>query len=119
MKISLDAQYEIIDFDLFEAEKWAYRELKNELSKLNASGRIHSSNSINPHAIGIHDVEGWCIAREDRYWLTYMAERGRRSRLSIFTSPFDAANYFLWTLLAHPSNGNCDIGELPIRRANK
>lgn len=116
MKIDFEGQYEVLDFDPVEAENWAYKELKAELQRLIESGGLRPEKGVNPHAVGVHDVEGWCIARENRYWMVYMAERGKRSGLSIFTSPFNAANYFLWSLLAHPANGNTDIGELPVRR---
>lgn len=116
MKIDFEGEYQTLDFDLVEAENWAYEELKNELKRLIKSGDIRPEKGVNPNAVGFHDVEGWCVAREDRYWVVYVAERGKRSGVSVFTSPFDAANFFLWRLLAHPANGNTDIGELPSRR---
>jgi hypothetical protein len=118
MKIIFEGNYEILDFDPVEAENWAYQELKTELTRLIKGGQIPHEKGVNPHAVGIHDVEGWCIAREGRYWLIYLAERGKRSQVSIFLNPFNAANYFLWSLLSHPAKGNSDIGRLPIRRSD-
>jgi hypothetical protein len=113
MKIEFDSRYEILEFDPAEAELWAYRELKTELQRLIKAGHIRPEQGINPYAVGMADVEGWCISREDKYWLVYLAERGRRSGISIFTSPFDAANYLMWSLISHPSIESSAVGRLP------
>lgn len=113
MKIDFEGQYEILEFDPVEAEEWAYRELKAELQRLITAGYIRPEKGVNPHAVGIADVEGWCISREEKYWLVYLAERGKRSGVSIFTSPFDAANYFLWYHISHPKVESATVGRLP------
>ncbi|MGV0982935.1 MAG: hypothetical protein ACOYB2_00185 [Limnohabitans sp.] len=113
MKIDFERQYEFLQFDLIKAEEWAYRELKIELQRLLQAGHIRPETGVNPNAIGIPDVEGWCISREDKYWLVYLAERGKRSGVSIFTSPFDAANYFLWSRISHPKVESTTVGRLP------
>lgn len=107
MKIDFERDYEILSFDYEEAEKWAYAELKHELQRL--------SVDYNVHAIGIADAVdgGWCINREDGFWLVYHCERGRRSGPSMFTSPFDAANFLLWSLVSTPEGTNSSVGRLP------
>ena len=113
MKIEFDKRYEIFEFDPVEAEEWAYRELKTELQKLITAGHIRPEQGVNPHAVGMADVEGWCISREDKYWLVYLAERSKRAGVSVFTSPFDAANYFMWSLISHPNIESSTVGRLP------
>jgi len=108
MKIELGPQYETRPFDKSKAEQWAFDELKAEILRLQLD--------YNVHALGTPDVfsdGGWCFHREDDYWLVYHSERGRRSGLSIFTSPFDAANFLLWKLVATPSGTNASVGLLP------
>jgi hypothetical protein len=112
MKIEFDSRYEIFEFDKEALTREAFQALKDEIRRLKVD--------INVHSIGIPDAEdlgGYCIHQEDDVWLVYHSERGRRSRPAIFTSPFDAANFYLWCHISHPSNGNTDVGMLPVRRA--
>jgi hypothetical protein len=108
MKIELGSNYEFLLFDAASAEKWAINELKAEIKRLNLDYNIH--------ALGIADVfddGGWCFHSEDGVWLVYHSERGRRSGVSIFTSPFDGANFLLWKLVATPDGSNASVGLLP------
>ncbi|MCS4511924.1 hypothetical protein [Xylophilus ampelinus] len=90
---------------------WALEELAEELVRLKVD--------VNPRLLGVADAfpdGGWCIHKEDNVWLVYHSERGRRSRPSIFTSPFDAANFYLWIHVCHPKGDNTSVGELPRMR---
>lgn len=108
MRIDFGVNYEILPFDKDKAERWAFEELKSEIKRLNIDYNIYG--------LGIPDVfddGGWCLHSEDEFWLVYHSERGKRSRLSIFTSPFDAANFLLWKLIATPTGTNQSVGLLP------
>jgi hypothetical protein len=107
MKINLKEDYFILDFDSDESEKWAYKELRDEMQRLQLKYPVN--------AIGMADSidGGWCISRDTNFWLVYHSERGVRSGLSIFTSPFDAVNYFIWTLIASPTEFGTTVGRLP------
>lgn len=108
MKIETGPIYEKIEFNVDDVEKWAFNELSLEIKRLGID--------YNTFAIGTPDAfsdGGWCISREDEYWLVYHSERGRRSGLSIFTSPFDAANFLLWTLATSSSIEQFPFGRLP------
>ncbi|RFP76885.1 hypothetical protein DY262_19680 [Hydrogenophaga borbori] len=75
---------------------WALEELADELMRLRVGG-------VNPRLLGVPDAfgaGGWCIHPEGPVWVVYYAEGGRRWRPSVFTSPFDAANFYLWLHLA-------------------
>ncbi|AOS80568.1 MULTISPECIES: hypothetical protein [Hydrogenophaga] len=70
---------------------WAFDELAEELERLGVD--------VNVKMLGVPDAfprGGWCMHYEGDVWVVYYAERGRRLRPAVFTSPFDAANYFLW-----------------------
>jgi hypothetical protein len=56
---------------------------------------------VNARLVGVPDAYpdgGWCIHEEGGVWLVYHSERGKRSGPAIFTSSFDAANFYLWNL---------------------
>ena len=110
MKINLNDDYSILEFNPDESEKWAYQELHDEIHRLQLK---YPTNRI-----GIPDSldGGWCISRDTSFWLVYHSERGVRTGLSIFTSPFDAVNYFLWSLIASPSEFGNSLGRLPRLR---
>lgn len=108
MKIEWSDKYEFVKSIPGTVPNWALKELAEELKRLKVD--------INIHALGIPDVGGWCIHQEDDVWLVYLSERGRRSRVAIFTSEFDAANFYLWRCVSHPKSGNSDVGRLPRLR---
>jgi hypothetical protein len=111
MKIEWSDVYEFVNSPSEPATNWALQELAQELRRLNVD--------VDVRLLGVPDAfwdGGWCIHQEDDVWLVYHCERGRRSRPAIFTSPFDAANFYLWCRIAHPANGSGDVGMLPIRR---
>lgn len=112
MKIELSDRYEILPFDKKKVEDWAFEELRKEIKRLNINFNIHT--------IGIPDAfddGGTCLHSEDGFWLVYHSERGKRSGLSVFTSPFDAVNFFLWSLISSPSQLNESVGLLPRFRS--
>jgi hypothetical protein len=110
MKIEWESIYEFLDFDCEAVGEWALTELRDELVRLNVP--------IDTRLIGIADAfpeGGWCIHREGTVWLVYHSERGRRSGPAVFTNPFDAANFYLWSRLGDPAtktDANA-IGRLP------
>jgi hypothetical protein len=100
MKIDWEPIYEFTETPPGPMPNWALHELAKELVRLKVN--------VNVHALGIPDVHhdgGWCIHQEDDVWLVYHSERGRRSRPAIFTSSFDAANFYLWKHISHPKFG--------------
>jgi hypothetical protein len=108
MNINFGSNYEALPFDSKGAENWAFNEFRSEIK--------HLGVDYNIHALGLPDAfenGGWCLHSEDEVWLVYHAERGRRSGMSIFTSPFDAVNFLLWKLVARPSGSNQSVGLLP------
>lgn len=108
MKIEWDSQYEFVPSVPEPVPNWALEELAKELVRLKVD--------INVHGIGKPDVdESWCIHQEGDVWLVYHSERGRRSGPAIFTSSFDAANFFLWKHVAHPQADSSSVGMLPRR----
>jgi hypothetical protein len=86
---------------------WALEELRQELLNWKAD--------VNIHALGLPDGdEGLCIHEEDGLWLVYYSERGMRSGAAVFTSPFDAANYYLWSIVCGYKTENLStVGRLP------
>ncbi|NIM40200.1 MAG: hypothetical protein GTN84_14265 [Hydrogenophaga sp.] len=107
MKIQWSEEYEFVQTPE-PTPDWALRELALELQRLKID--------INVRLLGVPDAfpdGGWCIHKEDDIWLVYHSERGRRSGAAIFTSSFDAANFYLWSRVAHPRNDNSDVGMLP------
>ncbi len=111
MKIVWSDVYEFVQTPQGPTANWALEELSRELQRLKVP--------VNVRLLGVPDAfpdGGWCIHQEDDVWLVYHSERGRRSGPSIFTSSFDAANFYLWCAIGNPSNGNSDVGMLPIRR---
>jgi len=108
MKIEWDAKYEILPLMPDQNPNWALEELAAECKRLNLD--------IDVRELGVPDAYydgGWCIHQEDGVWLVYLSERGRRARPAIFTSSFDAANYFLWINTSHPAADNSSAGRLP------
>lgn len=108
MKIELGSIYEKMEFNINDVEKWAFNELSLEIKRLQIDYNIFAIGTPDAFSDG-----GWCISREDEYWLVYHSERGRRSGLSIFTSPFDAANFLLWTLIFSNSVESFPFCRLP------
>lgn len=111
MKVNWDNKYEFIDTPPGPIPNWALTELVKELKRLDVE--------IDISLVGLPDAfpdGGWCIHQEDDVWLVYHSERGMRSGPAVFTSSFDAANFYLWKHVCHPKNSNTDVGLLPIRR---
>ncbi|MBL0943060.1 MAG: hypothetical protein IBJ04_01860 [Hydrogenophaga sp.] len=93
---------------------WPLRELAAELQRLKVN--------VDVKMLGVPDAfpdGGWNIHKEDGVWLVYHSERGRRSRPSIFTSAFDAANFYLWIHVSNPKADNSSVGRLPRTPINK
>lgn len=110
MKIEWDPNYRFVESVEEPIENWALKELAAELLRLEVN--------VDISLLGVpdaYDDGGWCIHPEGKIWLVYRAERGRRSSPAIFTSSFDAANFFLWKHIAQPYNENISVGMLPRR----
>lgn len=108
MKIQFDSRYESPPLTVNHDPSWALRELAAELLRLKVD--------VNVRLLGVPDAfgdGGWCIHEEEDVWLVYHSERGRRSRPAIFTSSFDAANFYLWIHVCHPKADNSAVGQLP------
>lgn len=111
MKINWSSQYEIVRTPVDIAPNWALTELAAELLRLKVD--------VDVRLLGVADAfpdGGMCIHEEDGVWLVYHSERGRRSGPAIFTSSFDAANFYLWRCVSNPANGSSDVGMLPTRK---
>ena len=111
MKIEWDSKYEFVASLPGPTQDWALNELAEELLRLNVD--------LNVRLLGVPDAYpdgGWCIHKEDEVWLVYHSERGRRSGPSIFTSSFDAANFYLWIHICDPKANNSSVGQLPRMR---
>ena len=111
MKLQLDSRYEFPPPSEDANPRWALEELASELQRLKVD--------VNVRLLGIPDAfsdGGWCIHEEEEVWLVYHSERGRRSRPAIFTSSFDAANFYLWIHVSHPKADNSAVGQLPRMR---
>lgn len=108
MKIEWGSKYEPPPPIEQPIKNWALNELAEELkrSKIN----ININLLCAPDAF---DDGGWCIHEEDGVWLVYHSERGHRSRPAIFTSSFDAANYYMWIHICSPTADNSSVGRLP------
>lgn len=111
MKIEWDSRYEF-PMPLPETDSQsALKELATELQRLEVD--------VNVHLLGLPDAfpdGGWCIHQEGNVWLVYHSERGRRSGPAIFTSSFDAANFYLWIHICNPKFDNSAVGQLPRMR---
>ena len=108
MKVDWDSKYEFVKTPPGPIPNWALKELAEELLRLKVD--------IDVRLLGVADAfpdGGMCIHEEDGVWLVYHSERGRRSGPAIFTSSFDAANFYLWRCISHPNSGNSDVGMLP------
>jgi len=108
MKIEWDKKYEFAPYVEDPTSNWALKELSAELQRLQVD--------VNVRLLGVPDAfpdGGWCIHEEDNVWLVYHSERGRRSRPAIFTSSFDAANFYLWIHICNPKADNSSVGQLP------
>ena len=108
MKVEFDERYEFAPCVPSPVPNWALTELAAELQRLQVD--------VNVRLLGVPDAfpdGGWCIHEEDNVWLVYHSERGRRSGPAIFTSEFDAANFYLWIHICSPRAGNSDVGQLP------
>lgn len=94
---------------LNKAEKIAYQQLTDELIKFG-----YKDLTVNIGAEHANYLDGGlCINRDGEYWLVYHSERYRKSRLSLFTSPYDAANFYLWSIVAHPARESTSVGCIP------
>lgn len=110
MKIEWGSNYRFVPSLPEPVPNWALTELARELSRLNVE--------VDIQRLGVADAfpdGGWCIHQEDDVWLVYRSERGRRSSPAIFTSSFDAANFFLWKHVGNPMADNSSVGMLPRR----
>jgi hypothetical protein len=108
MKIEWDSIYEFVETPPGPVPNWALKELAEELQRLKVD--------VDVRLLGLPDAfpdGGWCIHQEDEVWLVYHSERGRRSGVAIFTSSFDAANFYLWSRVSRPSSSSSDVGRLP------
>ena len=108
MKIEWDSRYEFVSPIEEPVSNWALTELATELQRLKVD--------VDVRLLGVPDAfsdGGWCIHQEGDVWLVYQSERGRRSRPAIFTSSFDAANFYLWIHVCSPTANNSDVGQLP------
>lgn len=108
MKIDWDSRYEFPAPLPDPNPDWALQELAAELRKLKVDVNIELLGQPDAFPDG-----GWCIHQDGDVWLVYHSERGRRSGPSIFTSSFDAANFYLWIHVCHPKSDNSSVGQLP------
>lgn len=109
VKIEWDARYEFAPTVPEPFPNWAMKELAEELERLKVP-------DVHARLLGVPDAYpdgGWCIHEEGGVWLVYHSERGKRSGPAIFTSSFDAANFYLWNLISSPSADNSSVGRLP------
>jgi len=108
MKIEWDNRFEFTSSVEAPTPNWALKELAAELVRL--------GSDVDVQLLGVPDAfpdGGWCIHEEENVWLVYHSERGRRSGPAIFTSSFDAANFYLWIHVCDPSADNSAVGCLP------
>lgn len=108
MKVEWDSRYEFVQTPPSPIQNWALKELADEIRRLNIDANID--------LLGVPDAYpdgGWCIHEEEEVWLVYYSERCKRSRPAIFTSSFDAANYYLWIHVCDPRADNSSVGRLP------
>lgn len=111
MKIEWSEEYEFVASLPQSKPDWALKELAEEMQRLRVD--------VNVSLLGVPDAYpdgGWCIHKEGEVWLVYHSERGRRSRPAIFTSSFDAANFYLWIHICDPKADNSSVGQLPRMR---
>jgi hypothetical protein len=111
MKIEWDLRYEFVETPPSPVPNWALKELAEEIRRLNVDANVN--------LLGVPDAYpdgGWCIHEEDGVWLVYHSERGKRSGPAIFTSSFDAANFYLWIHICDPRADNSSVGQLPRLR---
>lgn len=114
MKLEWDSRYEFTSSSSQNSSRRALEELAEELRRLKVD--------VDVRLLGMPDAfpdGGWCIHEEDDIWLVYHSERGRRSGPAIFTSSFDAANFYLWIHVCNPKNDNSSVGQLPRMTENK
>jgi len=108
MKIEWDERYEFAPTPAPPPPNWALNELTAELRRLEVD--------VDTRLLGVPDAfpdGGWCIHEEQGVWLVYRSERGRRSGPALFTSSFDAANFYLWIHICDPRANNTSVGRLP------
>lgn len=89
----------------------ALRDLGAELERLNVGVDIRLLGTPDAFPDG-----GWCIHKDGDVWVVYHSERGKRSGPSVFTSSYDAANFYLWKQVATPESDSSSVGLLPRRR---
>lgn len=94
---------------LKEAENIAYQQLFDQLIKF---GYKHLLINIGAEHADYLDG-GLCLYNDGKYWLVYHSERYKKSALAIFSSPYSAANYYLWSVLADPSKESTSVGMIP------
>ena len=94
---------------MIEAENIAYEQLKAELIRIGQLNLIQN--------IGTAEADylegGKCIYRSGDFWLVFHSERNIRSNLSIFSSPYDAVNFYIWGCICDPSKENLSVGCIP------
>lgn len=113
MNIQWDDRYEFPPPFPDPDPDWPLRELSAELQRLEVD--------VDVRLLGVPDAfpdGGWCIHKEGNVWLVYHSERGRRSRPSLFTSSFDAANFYLWIHVCDPTSDSTSVGRLPRVRGH-
>ncbi len=111
MNIQWDNRYEFPPPFPDPDPDWPLRELSAELQRLKVG--------VDVRLLGVPDAfpdGGWCIHKEGNVWLVYHSERGHRSRPSMFTSSWDAANFYLWIHLGDPRSDSTSVGRLPRMR---
>lgn len=112
MKIEWGPLYRFVSSVKEPVPNWALVELATELKRLNVD--------VDVNLLGVPDAfpdGGWCIHPDEEVWLVYRSERGRRSSPAVFTSSFDAANFYLWKHIGNPQADNSSVGMLPRRRS--
>jgi hypothetical protein len=111
MKIfEFSSKYEFFGNELTkDDEKKAYKNIFDELIK-------HGVN-VNFYALGVPDAHndgGFCIHKEQGFWVVYNSERGARFGVSLFSALDDAANFFVWLHVSNPKSGNTDVKQLNV-----
>lgn len=94
---------------LTRAEATAYKQLIEELKSIGKEENI--KNIGQDSSDYIHG--GFCIVREGDFWLVFHSERQVRSKLSIFTSPYNAVNFYFWSIVCDPQKSSTSVGCIP------
>lgn len=91
------------------SEKIAYQQLKEELIKYGYENLIMNIGVEHTDYVG----GGLCICRDGDYWLVFQSERNYKSNLSLFSSPYTAASFYLWNTVCDPKKENASVGMIP------